>query len=66
MAKPTSDDIKTLIEQFEQSDWKEVHVKTDGFELYLSENPKSSGPPSAVTPQSVSYTHLTLPTILRV
>lgn len=52
MAKPTSDDIKTLIEQFEQSDWKEVHVKTDNFELYLSENPKSSGPPSTITPQT--------------
>ena len=54
MAKPTSDDIKTLIEQFEQSDWKEVHVKTDNFELYLSENPKSSGPPSAIASQSTS------------
>jgi acetyl-CoA carboxylase biotin carboxyl carrier protein len=54
MAKPTSDDIKTLIEQFEQSDWKEVHVKTHNFELYLSENPKSSGPPSAIASQSTS------------
>ena len=60
MAKPTSDDIKTLIEQFEQSDWKEVHVKTDSFELYLSENPKSSGPPSAVTPQLTAATSQTI------
>lgn len=44
MAKSTLDDIKTLIEQFDQSDWKEVHVKTDNFELYLSDNPNSSGP----------------------
>jgi len=52
MAKPTSDDIKTLIEQFDQSDWKEVHVKTDDFELYLSDNPNSVGPPASNTAQS--------------
>jgi acetyl-CoA carboxylase biotin carboxyl carrier protein len=44
MAKPTKGDIESLVRQFDSSDWTELHVKTNDFEVYLSTNPNSSKP----------------------
>ncbi|MGR8920805.1 MAG: hypothetical protein ACU85V_14415, partial [Gammaproteobacteria bacterium] len=35
-SEPTPDDIENLIELFNQSDWEEMHLKTDTLELFLS------------------------------
>lgn len=39
MTKPTARDLEALIELFESSDWKELDLRTEGFELYLSKDP---------------------------
>jgi len=44
MAKPPKGDIESLVRQFDSSDWTELHVKTNDFEVYLSTNPNSSKP----------------------
>lgn len=36
-----SEDIEALIELFEASDWDEMHLEIDGFELFLSSDPKA-------------------------
>ena len=40
MSTPTPRDVEALMELFERSDWKELDLRMDGFELYLS---KESG-----------------------
>jgi acetyl-CoA carboxylase biotin carboxyl carrier protein len=39
MTKPTARDIEALMEMFERSDWKELDLRMEGFELYLSKDP---------------------------
>lgn len=36
---PTPRDVEALIELFDQSDWKELDLRTEGFELFLSKDP---------------------------
>jgi acetyl-CoA carboxylase biotin carboxyl carrier protein len=40
-------DIDALIEIFESSKWDEMHLEIDGFELYLSTDPKAKRPGQA-------------------
>jgi acetyl-CoA carboxylase biotin carboxyl carrier protein len=37
-------DIDSLIELFESSDWDEMHLKIEGFELFLSTDPTRRAP----------------------
>jgi acetyl-CoA carboxylase biotin carboxyl carrier protein len=46
-------DIDALIELFEASDWDEMHLKIQDFELFLSTDPKSRAP-GAAAPLSVA------------
>lgn len=39
MTKPTARDLEALMELFENSDWKELDLRMEGFELYLSKDP---------------------------
>ena len=39
MNKPTARDLEALMEMFEKSDWKELDLRMEGFELYLSKDP---------------------------
>ncbi|WP_420464464.1 acetyl-CoA carboxylase biotin carboxyl carrier protein [Panacagrimonas sp.] len=39
MSTPTPRDVQALMELFESSDWKELDLRADGFELYLSKDP---------------------------
>lgn len=39
MGKVKAEDIEALVEIFDASDWTELHVAFDGFEIYLSKNP---------------------------
>lgn len=39
MSTPTPRDVEALMELFERSDWKELDLRMDGFELYLSKDP---------------------------
>ena len=48
--KPTAQDLESLMELFEKSDWKELDLRMEGFELYLSKDParrRSHGTPAA-------------------
>jgi acetyl-CoA carboxylase biotin carboxyl carrier protein len=60
-------DIDALIELFEASDWDEMHLKVQDFELYLSTDPKGRAPGTATTttagaPAAVAPAHAaTLP-----
>jgi acetyl-CoA carboxylase biotin carboxyl carrier protein len=50
MNKPSARDLEALMELFEQSDWKELDLRMDGFELYLSKDPthrRAHGPAPA-------------------
>ena len=44
MSEPTPEDIENLIEQFKRSDWKEMHLKTDTLEVFLSNDPAARAP----------------------
>lgn len=53
MTKPTARDLEALMELFEKSDWKELDLRTEGFELYLSKDPtrrRSHGPVAGPVP----------------
>ncbi|MEE4146265.1 MAG: biotin/lipoyl-containing protein [Halieaceae bacterium] len=39
MKEPTADDIKTLIENFEGSQWKELSLQVGDFRIFLSRDP---------------------------
>ena len=41
MDKPSQQDIESLVKLFGESDWKEMHIKTDTLEFFISENPGS-------------------------
>ncbi|MGQ0700728.1 MAG: acetyl-CoA carboxylase biotin carboxyl carrier protein [Panacagrimonas sp.] len=38
MNKPTPGDVEALMELFEKSDWKELDLRMEGFELFLSKD----------------------------
>lgn len=44
MANPDAKDIESLVALFNQSDWDEMHLKTDDLEIFLSNDPKATGP----------------------
>lgn len=53
MNKPTARDLEALMEQFEKSDWKELDLRMEGFELYLSKDPtrrRSLAAPASAMP----------------
>ena len=39
MSKPTARDLEALMELFDSSDWKELDLRMEGFEFYLSKDP---------------------------
>ena len=39
MTKATPEDIKSLIDIFDNSDWAELHVHSDEFEIHLAKDP---------------------------
>ena len=41
MDKSSQHDLENLIRLFEGSDWKEIYIKTDSLELFISDNPDS-------------------------
>lgn len=47
MPNPTPEDIEALIEIFNTSDWDEMHLKVDGLELFLSNDPQAVRPGAA-------------------
>lgn len=47
MASPDEKDIESLVELFNQSDWDEMHLKTDDLEIFLSNDPAAIGPTQA-------------------
>jgi len=53
MTKPTARDLEALMDLFEKSDWKELDLRMEGFELYLSKDPalrRSHGPTAGPAP----------------
>jgi acetyl-CoA carboxylase biotin carboxyl carrier protein len=42
MASPDPKDIESLVELFNESDWDEMHLKTDELEVFLSNDPHAS------------------------
>ena len=48
------EDIESLIELFEASDWDEMHLEIEGLELFLSSDPKAR---IAAQPQHPTATH---------
>lgn len=52
MANPDPQDVDNLVELFKQSDWDELYLKTDGLEIFLSNDPNAHGPatPAASAP----------------
>ena len=55
MSQPTAADIENLIELFNRSDWDEMHLKTAGLEIFLSNDPQARGP-SAAAPSAQAPT----------
>lgn len=49
--KPTAQDLESLMELFEKSDWKELDLRMEGFELYLSKDPSRRRGGSAPAPR---------------
>lgn len=47
MASPEPEDIESLIELFNQSDWTEMHLKTDDLEIFLSNDANATSPSQA-------------------
>jgi acetyl-CoA carboxylase biotin carboxyl carrier protein len=46
MSKPSASDIEALMDLFDRSDWKELDLRMEGFELYLSKDPARRRSPS--------------------
>ena len=57
-------DIAVLIELFEASNWNELHLKIQDFELFLSTDPlaKSTSPATATAAQSAGPAATAMPT----
>jgi len=47
MSKPTPEDIESLVEIFNRSEWTEMHLKTDDLEIFLSNDPQARAPSAA-------------------
>jgi acetyl-CoA carboxylase biotin carboxyl carrier protein len=47
MPSPKPEDIEALIEIFNASDWDEMHLKVEGLELFLSNDPNAVRPGAA-------------------
>lgn len=47
MANPDPRDVDSLLELFNESDWDEMYLKTDGLEIFLSNDPAATGPAAA-------------------
>ncbi len=56
MANPDPRDVDNLVELFNQSDWDELYVKTDGLEIFLSNDPQASGPAAPAAPAAIAAT----------
>ena len=41
MDKSSQHDLDSIIRLFDSSDWKEIYVKTDSLEIFISDNPES-------------------------
>ena len=54
MANPDPQDVESLLELFNQSDWDEMYLKTDGLEIFLSNDPAATGPAAAVAAPAVA------------
>ncbi|MEE2984031.1 MAG: biotin/lipoyl-containing protein [Gammaproteobacteria bacterium] len=54
MTKPSAEDIENLVEFFNQSDWEEMHLKIEGLELFLSNDPAARGPRTVASMTAVS------------
>lgn len=50
MSQPSREDVESLVELFNRSDWDEMHLKTDGLEIFLSNDPSAHGPRAAAAP----------------
>ncbi|MCU0790903.1 MAG: acetyl-CoA carboxylase biotin carboxyl carrier protein [Nitratireductor sp.] len=44
------EDVEALVEIFQSSDWEEMHLEIEGFEIYLSKDPKARLAPVTVHP----------------
>lgn len=68
MTRPGVHDLEALMELFEQSDWKELDLRMDGFELYLSKDPArrrgSASPLGAVPAASVAQVTAPAPPVI--
>jgi acetyl-CoA carboxylase biotin carboxyl carrier protein len=53
VSKPTARDLEALMELFENSDWKELDLRMEGFELYLSKDPTRRRGVTAPAPMTV-------------
>lgn len=47
MSEITDRDIEALIQSFDQSSWREMHLVVEGLDLYLSKDPSRRSPPVA-------------------
>ena len=54
MANPDPQDIDNLVELFKQSDWDEMYLKTDGLEIFLSNDPAATGPAASAAAPAVA------------
>lgn len=54
MANPDPQDVDSLLELFNQSDWDEMYLKTDGLEIFLSNDPAATGPAAAAAAPAVA------------
>lgn len=54
MDKPSQQDIESLVKLFGESDWTEMHIKTDTLEFFISENPGSGLQNSSIQPNVVN------------
>ncbi|MEQ8661117.1 MAG: biotin/lipoyl-containing protein [Gammaproteobacteria bacterium] len=47
MSQPTPADIENLVELFNHSEWDELHLRTEGLEIFLSNDPAARPPGQA-------------------
>jgi acetyl-CoA carboxylase biotin carboxyl carrier protein len=48
-----AEDVEALVQLFDESEWEELRIVLDGFELYLSKNPAAPGRGPNAGPASV-------------
>ena len=63
MKDETAHDIKSLIQSFDESDWKELALEVDGFRIFLSRDPNSSGANWMVSTPSAEQRSAVTPTV---